>query len=244
MNKFKPGGYSLLNVSNNYKTIKGDKKGEYLTGILYLAPANTSGYQVCPASSKGCRQSCLFTSGNAARFKNVNQARIRKTKLFFENPSGFWFDLIYDIKRLQFEARYAGVKAAIRLNGTSDIDWENKSVDNGAGLLANNIMKLFPDVVFYDYTKRTDRDYGGENWPENYSVTFSLSEDNDIQASEMIDRGLNVAVVFKKTLPDTFWGLPVYDGDSDDLRFLDPENHIVGLKAKGKARKDESGFVR
>ena len=37
--------------------------------------------------------------------------------------------------------------------------------------------------------------------------------------------------------------MPVINGDKTDMRFKDPVGVIVGLKAKGKARKDTSGFV-
>ena len=49
--------------------------------------------------------------------------------------------------------------------------------------------------------------------------------------------------MFRNKLPKTFKGLPVIDGDKDDLRFLDPQGVIVGLIAKGKAKQDKSGFV-
>jgi hypothetical protein len=53
----------------------------------------------------------------------------------------------------------------------------------------------------------------------------------------------NAAVVFQ-TLPDTFLGLQVINGDEHDLRHLDPKGVIVGLLPKGrKAKRDTSGFV-
>jgi hypothetical protein len=106
-------------------------------------------------------------------------------------------------------------------------------------MVFQNIMLAFPNVIFYDYTKLANR----RNLPPNYSLTFSLSEDNDKSAEQALANGLNVAAVFRK-IPPTFLGRTVVDGDVSDLRFLDPSGVIVGLKAKGKAKKDTSGFVR
>ena len=236
-------GYTLLNVDQNAKTVKGQKKG-YLTGILYLAPANESGYETCPGRSKGCTASCLFTAGNAQRFKNINVARVRKTKLLFEHPTVFFSQLIADIATLRMDANKKGLTPVIRLNGTSDIGWENMPVQadfKGLGMVFKNgeynIFDIFSDIQFYDYTKRLDR-----RELDNYRLTFSRSESNGHKVMKAIEAGLNVAVVFEK-VPQSWAGMPVIDGDENDLRFLDPKGVIVGLKAKGKARKDASGFV-
>ncbi len=217
----------LLSLSNP-KIVK-NQKYNYLTGILHLAPFNISGYQVCKNASEGCAKACLNTAGRG-HMDNVQQARIRRTKMFFTQKEQFFQHLIKDINSLIRKAEREGMKCAVRLNGTSDIPWERVKFDG------QNIFQYFPDLQFYDYTKRTDR----KNLPENYHLTFSLAEDNDDYAKVT---PLNVAVVFRE-LPESFWGKPVYDGDDSDLRFLDPPNHIIGLKAKGKARKDNTGFVR
>ena len=83
----------------------------------------------------------------------------------------------------------------------------------------------------------------------NYHLTFSLAESNDLEARAALGNGMNVAVAFaiKKddAKPAQFSGFPVIDGDTTDVRFLDPKGgHIVGLFAKGDAKKDSSGFVR
>jgi hypothetical protein len=128
-----------------------------------------------------------------------------------------------------------GLKPCARLNTISDIRWETIQDEHG-----RTVFDRHPEITFYDYTKHPDRDVSDI---PNYSLTFSLAEDNDAKASEAIGRGLNVAAVFH-SVPDTFMGLPVIDGDLTDLRFTDPRGVIVGLKAKGEARKDTSGFVR
>ena len=214
----------------NAKTVKGEKKG-YLTAVMYLAPFNLSGFQVCPKASKGCAAACLNTAGRG-RFDKIQNARLRKTKKFFEDKDGFMRQLIKDIRALLRKAEREDMTPCVRLNGTSDIPWERIRYEG------KTLFEIFPNVQFYDYTKRVKRDP-----PSNYHLTFSLSEDNDDEARQALANGMNVAVVFKKT-PDQFWGFDVVDGDETDLRFLDPPGVIVGFKAKGDAKNDTSGFVR
>jgi hypothetical protein len=223
--------------TENHKTVKGRKRG-YETFVLYLAPGKVSGYQVCPMASKGCLDSCLFSAGYG-KMDYVRNARIKKTKLFFEDRDKFMSFLVSDIKAAVRSAKRKGLTPAIRLNGTSDIRWENYGVVcSDTGKVYPNLMTMFPDVQFYDYTKLPNR----KRIPENYHLTFSRSEENDNLLTKAIKNGLNVAVVFD-SLPETYMGLPVYNGDSDDLRFEDPRSVIIGLKAKGDAKKDVSGFV-
>lgn len=217
----------------NPKIVKGEKYG-YLTKILHLAPHKSSGFNVCKNASKGCSEACLFYQGRG-QMTSVQKARLRKTEMFFENKSEFMDTLHKEIKQTMKQAERKNMTPAIRLNGTSDIPWERVKYGNH-----KNVFEAFPDLQFYDYTKRTDR----KDLPSNYHVTFSLSEDNDEAAKEALKNGMNVAVVFRDELPETFWGYPVYDGDDTDLRFLDPQGHVIGLKAKGSAKKDTSGFVR
>lgn len=228
---------------SNAKIAKGE--GEYTTYILHLAPANLSGYNVCPAASEGCKAACLNSAGRG-RFSNVQSARIRKTRLFFEQRSEFMALLVKDIDATIRKAKRTGQKLAIRLNGTSDIDWENiktrQPVNNSVDWVFSNIFEQFRDVQFYDYTKRPDRLTKCANIP-NYHLTFSRSESNDRVVDNAIKAGHNVAVVFSKALPTEYKGRPVIDGTLTDLRFTDPKNCIVGLVAKGLGKKDESGFV-
>jgi hypothetical protein len=221
----------LLSVDTNAKTKKGQSKG-YLTGILYLAPANLSGRQVCPHRSAGCELACLYSAGMGA-LSNVQAARVAKTLAFFKDRAGFVADIEKDIIALVKKAKKAGMKPCVRLNGTSDIPWHNM-----------DIMQAFPDVPFYDYTPNKARmlDYLDGKLPSNYSLTFSRKEDNESACLEVMERGGNVAAVFKNALT-TWKGKPCFDGDQSDLRFLDPKGVIIALKAKGKAKKDTSGFV-
>lgn len=224
----------LLNIDANAKTVKGQGRG-YMTAILYLAPADESGYEVCPMASKGCRKACLNKAGMGA-FSNVQAARIAKTKWYFEDRPAFMTQLVTEVRAFIRKAIKLGLIPVVRLNGTSDIPWERVPVEDQP-----NIMSLFPTVQFYDYTKRFNR----RDLPANYHLTFSLAEDNDSRASAAARNGANIAVVFRNDkFPATYMGMPVVDGDADDLRFLDGRGVVVGLKAKGPAKKDVSGFVR
>ncbi len=224
----------LLNIDANAKTVKGQGRG-YMTAILYLAPADESGYEVCPMASAGCRKACLNKAGMGA-FSNVQAARIAKTRWYFEDRDAFMAQLVAEVRAFIRKAIKLGLIPVVRLNGTSDIPWERVPVEGQA-----NIMSLFPSVQFYDYTKRHNR----RDLPANYHLTFSLAEDNDPRARVAASNGANIAVVFRNDkFPATFMGMPVVDGDADDLRFLDGRGVVVGLKAKGPAKKDMSGFVR
>lgn len=165
----------------------------------------------------------------------MRDARIRKTRWFFSNKDEFMGQLKKDIGAVIRKANRENKIPTVRLNGTSDIPWERVKTKDGI-----SIFEHFPDLQFYDYTKRPNR----HNLPDNYHLTFSLSEDNDDLAKRSLEDGMNVAVVFRNELPEKFWGYPVHDGDETDLRFLDPDGHIIGLKAKGTAKRDDTGFVR
>ena len=224
----------------NPKTLKGEKKG-YLTFILHLAPADLSGHEVCPKRTAGCTATCLNTAGRGGMFRLgettnvIQEARKRRTRVFFRNREVFMHLLTGDIKKAIKYAAARGFTAAFRLNGTSDLSWEKYACDG-----ARNVFERFPDVQFYDYTKVPRRKTA--NIP-NYHLTFSLAEDNEKDVAWAIENGMNVAVVFDR-LPDTYLGRRVVNGDETDLRFLDPKNVIVGLKAKGRAKKDTTGFVK
>lgn len=228
----------LLSVGTDAKTVKGEKQG-VLTGILYMAPHTLGGGKsVCPFSTAGCRKVCLFTAGRGG-FNSVQAARIRKTQEFQADPMAFVTRLKDDVRWLVKSAEKKGMTPAVRLNGTTDILWEN-----------HGIMQAFPDVQFYDYTKYppTMR----MKLPPNYHLTFSYSEKPTagVWATGWMARGINTAVVFSDKLPDVFkftpesYPVPVIDGDLSDLRFTDAKGVIVGLKTKGKARGDGSGFVQ
>ena len=228
----------LLTIGNP-KTLKGEKEG-FLTFILHLAPADVSGYQTCPKATAGCKAACLNTAGRGGMFKPggtnvIQEARKRKTRFFFENRTEFMALLVEDIKRGIKYAEKRGFIPVFRLNGTSDIAWEKIRVGE-----FRNVMEMFPTIQFYDYTKILGR----KNLPSNYQLTFSRAESNEMDSRLAASAGMNVAVVFSaKALPEVYMGRQVFNGDDSDLRFLDPKGVIVGLYAKGRAKKDTTGFV-
>jgi hypothetical protein len=229
---------ALLTVGNP-KLLKGQKKG-YLSSVLHLAPADLSGKNTCPKATAGCKAACLNTAGRGGIFKKgestnvIQQARIRKTKMFFENRNTFMLDLVKEIQATIKKAEKQGLIPVFRLNGTSDLSWEKYEVISG-----KNIFQMFPEVQFYDYTKVLGRKV---SHIPNYHLTFSKADGNDMDVRLAASNGMNIAAVFKE-LPEKYIGRPVINGDDTDLRFLDPKGVIVGLKAKGKAKKDTSGFV-
>ena len=232
--------FKLLSTANP-KIQKGTKLG-YLSFILHLAPATLSGRETCPKRTAGCTAACLNTAGRGGMFKKgentnvIQQARIRKTQLFFSDRDTFMEYLEQDINKGIKMARKLGLTPVFRLNGTSDLAWE-KYTCKGSD---KNIFEMFDNVQFYDYTKVLGRKVADI---PNYHLTFSAADGNDADVAKAIQQGMNVAVVFDK-LPETYMGRPVNNADDTDLRFLDPKGTIAGLKAKGRAKKDTSGFVR
>jgi hypothetical protein len=238
----------LLSVGNP-KTLKGMAQG-YNTYILHLAPGSLSGKNTCPKATAGCLSACLNTAGRGGMFKRgettntIQQARIRKTQLFYNDRERFMRLLVADINLAIKQSAKKGLVPVFRLNGTSDIPWEKYPVTIG-NVTYSNIFAYFSHIQFYDYTKVLGRKV---NHIANYSLTFSAADGNDLDVLLARKAGYNIAVVFgiKKSLPmpATYMGLPVFNGDESDLRFLDPKQVVVGLYAKGKAKKDTTGFVK
>lgn len=208
----------------------------FSTLILHLAPAKLSGYEVCASRSAGCTIGCLNTSGRG-RMSLVQLARIRRTRYFFEYRDDFKAQIVKEITSFVKRCDKLNFQPSVRLNGTSDIVWEN---------VWPELFKQFPQVQFYDYTKHVKRCISGWVLPPNYHLTFSRSEDNEAKCLEVLNSGIcNVAAVFiDKQFPGTYYKVPTYTADDTDLRFLDPKGGQVGcLYAKGRAKKDTTGFV-
>jgi len=226
--------FKLLSTANP-KIQKGTAKG-YLSFILHLAPARLSGKEVCPKRTAGCTAACLNTAGRGGMFKKgestnvIQQARVRKTKMFFDQRDEFMAALVADINKAVKMSAKLGLTPAIRLNGTSDLSWEKYEAAHG-----KNIFELFDYVQFYDYTKVLGRKV---KHLKNYHLTFSAADGNDADVAEALLQGMNVTVVYDKIPEGT------YSADEDDLRFLDGQVGIIGLKAKGRAKKDTTGFVK
>jgi len=218
---------------NNYKILKSKEVG-YLGAILHLAPFNLSGINICPQASKGCIAGCLNTAGRG-QMNSVQKSRINRTNYFRYDRQKFLEQLDAEITKYKKYAHNKGYKFCVRLNGTSDLSFEKFKIKDN-----KNIMELHPEIPFYDYTKNYLR--FKNKLPKNYYLTFSKSESNTHIVNDLLKTKTNIAVVFKK-LPKKYMGRKVIDGDINDLRFLDKQNSIVGLLAKGKAKKDISGFV-
>lgn len=228
-----------LLTTGNTKIKKGESLG-YKTYGIHLAPSDLSGFNTCSSASEGCRASCLNTSG-LGQCNKVQEARKRKTLFFFHSRGYFMEQLFKEIRSAIKHCEKNGLTSCFRLNLTSDLPWEKiKNPFTGT-----TVFEEFPDQQFYDYTKHYDRICLAASGvlPDNYSLTFSRSECNDALVQATLKFGGNVAVVFKDKLPKKYNGYKVVDGDKTDLRFLDPKNCVVGLVAKGKAKKDQSGFV-
>jgi hypothetical protein len=227
--------FKLLSTANP-KIQKGTKEG-YLSFILHLSPYTVAGVgNVCPKATAGCIAACLNTAGRGGMFtpeqgtNTIQEARKRKTRYFFADRAGFMLDLYKDIqKAIKFAERKA-LTPVFRLNGTSDLSWEKYEVPG----TEKTLFELFPTVQFYDYTKVLGRKI--KDIP-NYHLTFSRAESNDADVARALKEGLNVAAVYDQ-IPEG-----MYSADETDLRFLDPKVGMIGLKAKGRARKDYSGFV-
>lgn len=223
-------GLSYLgSVGLSSKMAKGFKYNE-ATYILYLAPAKSSGYEVCPMRTEECTLACLNESGRNridVKENRINQARIKKTKLFFENREFFMGWLTNEITREKAKAEKAGLNFSVRLNGTSDLDPTTFKLDN------KNILEWFPEVPFYDYTKVSKRFRLLDKYP-NYDLTLSFSGHNMIECIDVLKNGSGrVAMVFEgNKLPIKWNGFDVIDGDAYDMRYLDEVGVIVGLKFK------------
>lgn len=232
-----------LLTTNNNKTMKGESLG-YLTYILYMSPfkANSLGKNVCSHASKGCIASCLVGSGMGGMYEGVKKGRIAKTEYFLSSRIEFLEQIKNEVAKAVTKNEGKAI-VTIRLNGTSDLPYENFRVFEGS----KNIFEMYPNVQFYDYTKNHTR--FDKVLPKNYHLTFSKSETNTSKAFDLLKRGFNVAMVFDHT-PTTHEGFEVVNGDENDLRFLDKQGVIVGLKYKNMTGKGannklafESGFA-
>lgn len=262
-----------LITTDNAKTLKGLKEG-YSTGICYMAPADNywlmaeqmlgikfpQRVNLCGnCEIAGCKNPCLFTAGRG-KFASVMIGRMRRTDMYVRYAEEFKARLVIEIARFIKRCEKHGVTPVIRLNGTSDIRWERLKVTIDESVVAyikryykmdvvageyENIMSIFPNIQFYDYTKLADR--LTKKMPANYDLTFSYSgvATYQKQVAMALTTNARIAVVFRdaNSVPAEFMGRKVVDGDNTDLRFLDEEKTIVALIAKGGAKKDKSGFV-
>lgn len=233
----------LGGINTSAKIEKNGKVSNNYTYILYLLPHKASGYNVCPMATKECIVGCLNTSGRVIMdIDNANTiltARLRKTKLFFEQRNLFMGWLVSEIEAGQRKADKNGFDFSIRLNGTSDINW------NAYKINGKTIFEIFPDVQFYDYTKVPNR---FNNMPLNYHLTLSYTGKNWNDCKTVLNNGNNVAAIFNvhkgQDLPNEYKGYKVIDGDLTDYRPNDYKGVIVGLRWKKIADKKANEQVK
>lgn len=212
-------------------TTKHKKAFDYneMTYGIYLSPGKLSGYEVCPGRTKECTAACLNGSGLAIMYKDhVNKSRIKKTKLFFEEREFFVRWIIDEIKTAKLKAERLGYRFSVRLNNTSDISPELFYINDGG--VKKNLLQIFPDVQFYDYTKVSNRTRLLDKYP-NYDLTYSFNGYNMDECLDMLRNGVRVAMVFKN-VPTSIMGFNIVDGDKYDMRYIDPKNSVIGLKYK------------
>jgi hypothetical protein len=246
-------GLAYLGSCNSSAKIVKNQKYNVSTYIIYLAPAKLSGYNVCPMATGGdgitlgCIDGCLNFSGHEkisnmtdTGYSKITNTRIKKTKMFFEHRTFFVDWTIAEIKKYKAAAERKGEQFSVRINGTSDLSIETMRNKEG-----KNLLELFPDVQFYDYTKVFNRLPLTKKYP-NYHLTFSYSGANMVQCLAALADGYNVAMVFNKALPDTYMGYKVVNADDSDLRYLDEKNVICGLvfkKVRNKTANVNNTFV-
>jgi len=234
----------LGGINTSSKIMKNQTVSHNYTYLLYLAPANTSGYNVCSHSTPECRLGCLATSGRAAielrlEHRTIEKARIKKSRLFNENQEFFMDWLVAEIAQYRRKAVKDGYDFSVRLNGTSDIDWVNIKLN---GL---NIFEIYNDVQFYDYTKN-----GGKflSKPGNYHLTLSYTGRNNEAVIATLKAGHNVAVIFnvkkESELPTMFDGFEVVNGDLTDYRVNDGNGKVIGLKWKNIANREVNQQIK
>jgi len=265
----KAAGYPIHTIlatpESNPKVAKNGKM-DVLTAPMHLAPYNLSGFQVCAQASAGCAAACLHTAGNPAYMAQKDASRKAKTVAYFKERDAFMAVLFFEIAAHARKAKALGMECGVRLNATSDLPWEKRMVTLQYGsdhpVHEVNLMQWFNGVQFYDYTKITKRaiSFAKGDMPENYHLTFSKNEDNDLDCIKVLEAGGNVSVVCSlpvyKTakvtgsLPYPYDTPDAIDGDAHDYRPFDGDRRgnirgglIVALKAKGDAKHDTSGFV-
>jgi hypothetical protein len=221
----------------------------WLNAIHYMAPFTLAGVgNLCPHASAGCKALCLgWESGQAGMVKNdadinsVRKSRQDKAVRFMRDRKAYLADVIRSIELALAKSEREGLRLCVRMNGSTDVAWEGIRDAEG-----RTLPERFPSVQFTDYTKSPKRAmaHAQGRFPANYSLCFSRSETNEADCVAVLAAGGTVAVVFAGDKPATWQGFPVVDGDTHDLRHLDPRGHVVALSPKGrKAKRDTSGFV-
>lgn len=234
------GAHRLLSALNE-KTPKAEKVG-ILSAILYLAPATmASPKTVCPYSTAACREGCLFSAGRG-RTPRVINARMRRTLMYLNERDQFFDELVGELYEMQQAAWLNGMTLSIRLNGTSDIKWEDERLDG------KTLFELFGHARFHDYTRIP---FQHRRVPENWHLTWSAADAPLSEIAAQLRQGRNVAAIVpeheKAQAPQWFvmgdTEVQIVDGEEHDARFLDPSPALVLLKPKGRLLQGPSPMV-
>ena len=220
-----------------------DTDEKYLVQILHLAPSFASLFNTCSKATLGCGTNCLNESGHGQKHMmhkgthSVHVARVIRTLIWFRYRDQFKVKFQRELDSQRVKAYRLGATPVVRPNGTSDLRFES---------LWPELFNDNPDVVFYDYTKDIGRNV---SHIPNYSLCYSVSEESTDMSIELaFGNGMNCVVVGRlkrnDKKPESYMGRPAIDGDSHDLRFLDPKGVFIILFAKGHAYNDTTGFVR
>jgi hypothetical protein len=230
-------------LSKTIKTEKTEKAfKDWINTLTYLYPNK----DLCKFSDH-CFETCLKTSG---RLPMAKQAMINRTKLLYQDNEAFMTNLALELLKAKKSANKKGKLLAYRFNGTSDRFEEVKLM-----LDYNDTVPML-DRLFdqaYDYTKHFLRVLKYQGY-KGYDLTFSFDGHNIDESKYLLNNKIaNVSIVLttkrneplpkEYTLDGTVY--PVLDGDSHDLRFLEKDKgYLIGLRAKGKAIKNNGTFVQ
>jgi hypothetical protein len=249
---FTPQTHSVK-LSHNF-----DVTDKYEQIVCYLLPhrsgkaawlANTTAEQrkafdwlvwknLCVSSTQGCRAACLHMAGRLGMAGTAKLARTALLAASSHESGPFWTVVDAEITRHKARVARNGKELVVRLNGTSDID------------VPSWIIEKHDEVIFFTYTKRSDIPLGWMMSHPNVYNVFSASENtSDELIHEILSEDVNVVVPFDvkrgDDLPTEYLGHRVIDGDKHDLRFLDDDGVIVGLRYKPvPGSPNHHGFIR
>lgn len=248
--------FNILSVdSDNSKLAKSREFGFLSVGIS-LAQSDASGFNVCKFSSEPCRNACVGKKGLAGVFPSIEEARIRKTKMLFQDRDRFYALLDKDLAKLPGLSRSLGLKIHFRSDVFSDIDWRIGFRDSQKRGLFDRLEALpvrRDELELHDYTKdfwRWEREHlNNRRYNLEWKLTFSFSGENESLCIEVLRRGGRVAVAFDckpHQLPKTWRGYRVVDGDVHDLQWLHGGGVVIGLAVKGEplGQGTPNGFIQ
>lgn len=207
--------------------------GRYTLG-LSLPPATSSDIANLCAFEDQCAEKCVGTGGSN-RFTTASNGKLARLKLLVEDTPAAIAMIVYGIESKVKVHTQEGV--GVRLNVYSDLRWER--------VLPTWFWKRFANVVFYDYTKHPLSSRPVSSLPDNYKLTYSVSQRSTVQQISIQRKaGRSVAVVVETRggkIPNTkdyrpfsveVDGVSVIDGDANDRRYLDEPGSVVLLRRK------------